>query len=150
MRARGRWLITLSIVIVLLAIPVAGFTDAFGTARHLQAFGRWASDGAKADTFWDSQVVDIPGVSVTAVHCHGKVRYDVQVGATGPYHANPCYAAMGAYSNGSGAWELFMSLPGRAVYRISQNQSPWRYCIGSISAGPPPGIPPAGPPSPPC
>jgi hypothetical protein len=154
MRARRRWVVTLSIVFLLLAIPVVGLTDAFGTAGHLQAqLGGWSSDGATHDTFWDSPVFDIPGVSVTAVHCHGKVRYDLQVGATGPSHSNPCYAAMGAYGYGSAQSGVFMSLAGNsAVYRISQNYGPWRYCIGSLTPfpGPGAGFAPPGPPSFPC
>jgi hypothetical protein len=150
MRLRRRWVVTLLIVFLLLAIPVAGLTDALGTAGALQtSLGNWSTDGATRDTFWDSPVFDIPGVSVTAVHCHGKVRYDLQVGATGPSHSNPCYAAMGAYGYGSAQSGTFMTLPGDwAVYRISQNYGPWRYCVGSLSPTIGPG--PGGPPTFPC
>ena len=90
MRRRSRWLVTLAIVLLLLAMPVAGLTDAFGTAGRLQAtLGGWSPDGAAHDTFWDSPVFDIPGLSVTAVHCHGYVRQDLQLGATGPPAQQP-------------------------------------------------------------
>src|SRR5260370_21296638 len=154
MRLRRRWVVTSSVALLLLALPVAGLTDAFGTAGQLQTkLGGWSPDGAAHDPFWDSTVFDIPGVSATAVHCHGKVRYDLQRGATGQSHSNPCYAAMGSYGNGSAQSETFMSLPGnRVVYRISQNYGPWRYCIASLlpsvysGPGPGPGFAPAGPP----
>jgi hypothetical protein len=113
----------------------AGVTDAFGTGTQVQANVPGSfPDGAAADTFWDSQLVDVPGVSVTGVHCHGSVRYELQVGATGPSHDNPCYAAMGLYS-GSTGWqdEVYTTLPGdRAVYRISEEYQPWRYCIAGL------------------
>jgi len=156
MRLRRRWVVTVLIALLLLALPVAGFTDAFGTTGQLQTkLGGWSADGAAPSTFWDNTVFDIPGVSVTAVHCHGKVRYDLQLGATGPSHSNPCYAAMGSYGNGSAQSETFMSLPGnRVVYRVSQNYGPWRYCIGSPVfsnySGPGPGFAPVGPPGFPC
>jgi hypothetical protein len=156
MRLRRRWVVTLLIALLLLALPVAGFTDAFGTTGQIQTkLGGWSADGAAPSTFWDNTVFDIPGVSVTAVHCHGKVRYDLQLGATGPSHSNPCYAAMGSYGNGSAQSETFMSLPGnRVVYRVSQNYGPWRYCIASPVfsnySGPGPGFAPVGPPGLPC
>jgi hypothetical protein len=152
MRLRGRWVLALSIALLLLALPVAGLSNAFGTGDELQTkLGGWSPDGAAGGTFWDSTVFEMPGISVTAVHCHGKVRHDLQLGATGPSHSNPCYAAMGSYGNGSAQSETYMSLPGnRAVYRISQNYGPWRYCIGSLIPSIYSGPAPVGPPAFPC
>lgn len=151
MRRRRGWIITIAIVLLLLAIPIAGMTAAFGTAGQFHKLGAWSPDGAAKDTFWDSPVVDFPGISVTAVHCHGKVRNDLQLGATGPSHSNPCYAAMGAYGYGSAQWEVFTTLPGNfAIYRISQNDAPWRYCVATVAPPPSPGFLPIGPPKPPC
>jgi hypothetical protein len=132
------------------ALPVIGFTSVFGTMVSLDQNVGWSSDGADASTFWDSQMIDLPGVSLTAVHCHGKMRYDVQLGATGPDHHNPCYAAMNKYNtNGGGSSEIdtYMTLLGnQALYRISTNDQPWRYCIGpQITA-----LPSAGPVPVPC
>lgn len=117
------------------ATVAAGLTNAFGTGTQLEAtVGPWSPDGAKADTFWDSSVVDLPGFSITAVHCRGQVHYDVQLGATGPSHSNPCYAAMGLYSQGSEDYGVYMLLPGgqSAVYRDSKNYGPWTYSTGPL------------------
>jgi hypothetical protein len=113
----------------------AGVTDAFGTGTQLQVnVPGSVPDGAAADTFWDSQLVDVPGVSVTGVHCHGSVKYELQMGATGPAHDNSCYAAMGLYSGSSGSqWGVYITLPDdRAVYRISEKYQPSRYCIAGL------------------
>jgi hypothetical protein len=142
--------VIVSILALVVVVLVAGVTDAFGTGTRL-----WANvpgsfpDGAAADTFWDSPLVDVPGVAVTGVHCHGSVQYELQVGATGPSHDNPCYAAMGLYSGNGAQWGVYITLPGdRAVYQISEDYQPWRYCIaGLIFAG---SEPATGPPSLPC
>src|SRR5450759_3953338 len=142
--------VIVSIVALVVAVLVAGVTDAFGTGTQLQANVPGSfPDGAAADTFWDSPLVDVPGASVTAVHCHGSVKFELQVGATGPSQDNPCYAAMGMYSNGDVQWGVYITLPGdTAVYRISQDYQPWRYCTaGLIFAGAEPAI---GSPSLPC
>jgi hypothetical protein len=142
--------VVVSIVALVVVILVAGVTNAFGTGTQLQATVPGSlPDGAAADTFWDSQLVDVPGVSVTAVHCHGSVKVELQGGATGPSHDNSCYAAMGLYSGNPSQWGVYISLPGdKAVYRISADYQPWRYCIGGlIFAGPDSAT---GPPSPPC
>lgn len=141
--------IVVSIVALVVVVLVAGITDAFGTGTQLQADVPGSlPDGAAADTFWDSQLVDVPGVSVTGVHCHGSVKYELQVGATGPSHDNPCYAAMGLYSGNGTQWGVYVALPGdRAVYRISEEYQPWRYCIAGLISGSaepatePPGLP---------
>jgi hypothetical protein len=142
--------VIVSIVALVVVVLVAGLTDAFGTGTQLEANvpGRFP-DGAAAGTFWDSPLVDVPGVSVTAVHCHGSVQYEMQVGATGPSDDNACYAAMGLYSGNGSEWGVYISLPGdKAVYRISEDYQPWRYCTGGlIFAGP---ASATGPPSPPC
>jgi len=141
--------VVVSIVALVVVILVAGVTNAFGTGIQLQATVPGSlPDGAAADTFWDSQLVDVPGVSVTGVHCHGSVKFELQVGATGPSHDNPCYAAMGQYS-GNEQWGVYITLPGdRAVYRISEDYQPWRYCTaGLIFAN---AVPTTEPPSLPC
>jgi hypothetical protein len=131
--------VIVSIVALVVVVLVAGLTDAFGTGTQLEANvpGRFP-DGAAADTFWDSPLVDVPGFSVTGVHCHGRVQYQLQMGATGPSHENACYATMGLYSSHASEWGVYISLPAnKAVYRISDNYQPWRYCIGGlIFAGP--------------
>jgi len=137
MRLRIGVVIVLTVVVV---VVIAGVTDGFGTGTQLRANVPGSfSDGAAADTFWDSALLDIPGVSVTSIHCHGMVQYELQLGATGPSHENRCYAAMGLYSNGGeDQWGVYMTLPGdKAVYRVSDGEQPWRYCIaGLISAAP--------------
>jgi hypothetical protein len=124
----------------------AGITNAYGTGTQLQAnVGGWLPDGAKSDTFWDASVVDVPGLSAYAVHCHGRMRVDLQFGATGPSHSNPCYAALGMYNEGSDDSGIYLFFPGgkTAMYRDSVNYGPWSYGIGSVisysSPPPPPG-----------
>lgn len=148
MRVRPRVGI-LAAVVVVAAVLVAGVTDGFGTGSRFRANMPGLPDGAAAATFWDSPLVDLPGVSVTGVHCHGGVHYELQLGATGPTDDNSCYAAMGMYGNGSQQWGVYFTLPGdRAVYRISENYQPWRYCIGGLIRGTPDQD--TGPPSLPC
>jgi hypothetical protein len=147
-RLRSGVVIVLTVAVVVVA---AGVTDAFGTGTQLRANVPGSfSDGAAADTFWDSALLDIPGVSVTAIHCHGKVQYELQLGATGPSHENRCYAAMGLYSNGGeDQWGVYMALPGdRAVYRVSYGEQPWRYCIAGLISTAPEAA--SGSPSSPC
>ena len=142
MRRRAVWAVPCALVAAVLAIAVLGFTDAFGSGAVLtgQVSG-WSSDGAGGDTFWDTNVLDIPGASLTAVHCHGRVAYVVQVGATGPDRSNPCYAAMGVYSGESSQLDTYMVLPGgyKALYRSAQDNGPGQYCIGNGSEAPAPG-----------
>jgi hypothetical protein len=142
--------IVASIVALVVVVVVAGVTNAFGTGTQLQANEPVSlPDGAAADSFWDSQLVDVPGVAVTAVHCNGSVKFELQAGATGPSHDNPCYAAMGLYSGNTSEWGVYITLPGnRAVYRISQDYQPWRYCIGGLIFDAPYST--TGAPSPPC
>jgi hypothetical protein len=147
-RVRSR-AIVVAIVAVVVVVLAAGVTDAFGTGTQLQVnLPASFRDGAAADTFWDSQLLDVPGVSLAAVHCHGNVTYEFQLGATGPSHDNSCYAAMGLYSGSGTQWGVYLTLPGdRAVYRISDDYHPWRYCIaglifeGSEPATEPPKLP---------
>ena len=137
-RFGARWVSrALVVVAALIALTIAtGFTNAYGTARVLQAnIGAW-SDGAAPDTFWDEPLVDVPGLSVTTVHCHGQMRYDVQYGATGPYHRNACLAAMMAVDTGGTATvEAYVFLPvgNNVLYRCSSNDSPWTYYLGDVS-----------------
>jgi hypothetical protein len=142
--------VVVSIVALVVVVLVAGVTNAFGTGTQLQANVPGSlPDGAAADSFWDSQLVDVPGFSVTAVHCHGSVKFELQAGATGPSHDNPCYAAMGLYGGNSSEWGVYITLPGNsAVYRMSEGYQPWRYCIaGLIFAN---AAPTTQPPSLPC
>jgi hypothetical protein len=142
--------VVVSIVVLVVVVLVAGLTDAFGTGTQLQAnVPGWFPDGAAADTFWDSPLVDVPGLSVAGVHCHGSVQYELQLGATGPSHDNPCYAAMGMYSGNGAEWGVYIKLPGdNAVYRISEDYQPWRYCTAGLIFAPPDSA--TGPPRPPC
>ena len=131
------------------AVCAAGVTDGFGTGTRLQAnTPAWFPDGAGGDTFWDSPLVDVPGVALTGLHCHGRVQYELQLGATGPSQGNPCYAAMGLYSQGmESEWGVYIALPGdRAVYRFSENYQPWRYCIAGLIFGQADGGAPVSPP----
>jgi hypothetical protein len=110
-------------------------TNAFGTGTRLQTnVAGWLPDGAQRDTFWDASVVDVPGFSVYTVHCHGRMQLDVQAGATGPSHGNPCYAALGLYSGGGWQSDTYLILPGgsMALYRDSTNNGPWSYGIGNV------------------
>ena len=140
--------VVVSVAALVVAVLAAGLTNGFGTGKQLEANAPVRfPDGAAADTFWDSPLVDVPGVSVTGVHCHGSVQYEVQVGATGPSHENACYAAMGLYKGNASQWGVYISIPGdKAVYRISEDYQPWRYCIGGvIFAGPSATVPPSTP-----
>ena len=153
MRRRAGWVVLGVLVAGIMAIVLPGVTDTFGTGGVFTSqIGGSSSDGAGHDTFWDSQVVDIPGAALTAVHCHGSVTYVIQLGATGPNESNACYAAMGMYGGGSSQFEVYLTLPGdQAVYRVSDGYGPWRYCIGSIihSSGPV-DLQPASIPASPC
>ena len=139
--------VTLPFLLVLAGATLllgAGITNAYGSGTQLRANdGVWFPDGATADTFWDASIIDWPGFSVYAVHCHGQVRGDIQLGATGPSHGNPCYASMGMYSGGSES-ELYVMLPGgnTAIYRDSVNHGPWTYATRDvIYYSSPPGSP---------
>ena len=143
--------VVVATTLVLAAVVLAGgLTNGFGTGARLDAgTPGWIPDGAGGDTFWDSPLIDVPGVSVTGLHCHGRVQYELQVGATGPSQSNPCYAAMGLYSGGESQWGVYVILPAdRAVYRSSDNYQPWRYCIASLIVGSPEAT--SAPPSRPC
>ena len=121
-----------AIVIAVAALTVTGVTNAFGSGAVLRTnLGGSLSDGAAKDTFWDNNVIDVPGLTIAAVHCHGRVQYELQAGATGPVSDNACYAAMGSYQGDTSDWGTYLGLPGNhMVYRISQDYGPWRYCIG--------------------
>jgi hypothetical protein len=141
--------VIVSIAVLVIVIVVAGLTDAFGTGTQLEATVPVSfPDGAAADTFWDSSLVDVPGVSVTGVHCHGSVQFALQVGATGPSDDNSCYAALGLYSGSESQWGVYISIGDKAVYRISDNYEPWRYCTGGLISAPTDSN--SGPPSSPC
>jgi len=141
--------VIVSVAALVVVVLVVGLTDAFGTGTRLEAnVPIIFPDGAAADSFWDSPLIDVPGISVTGVHCHGSVKFELQVGATGPSDDNACYAAMGVYSGNGSQWGVYISIGDKAVYRISEDYRPWRYCIGGlIFAGPDSNN---GPPSPPC
>jgi hypothetical protein len=135
-----RWLLVV-LGVVVVAIVVAGFTDGYGTGTRLQAnIGGWTPDGADAATFWDLPLVDAPGFSVTSVHCHGRMDVNLQLGATGPAHGNPCYAALGVYTQQSEELDAYMVVPfaSKALYRHSVNEGPWSYYFGDLITAPPP------------
>lgn len=126
--------VVVSTVVAVVVVLIAGVTDGFGTGTqfHANLPGSFP-DGAAADTFWDSSVIDVPGASVTAIHCHGMVQFELQLGATGPSHENRCYAAMGLYSGDGEQGGVYIYLPGdKAVYRVSENYQPWQYCIAGL------------------
>jgi hypothetical protein len=116
-----------------------GLTDAYGTNSVIKAkIGAW-SDGAAPDTFWDSPVVDLPGLSVFWVHCHGRVNFDLQYGATGPNHRNTCIAAMNAVNTGGLAAVdayVFFPIGNKVLYRCNMNDAPWIYYVGDIIPAP--------------
>lgn len=121
----------------------AGITNAYGTGDQFQvSIGDWP-DGATTDTFWDAQVVDIPGLSVFAVHCVGRVHFDLQYGTTGPSHSNACYASLGVYTGATQQLDAYMLLPvgSKALYRCSTNDRPWIYYFGDVIYAPAPSTP---------
>jgi hypothetical protein len=128
----------------LAGVVAAGLTDSYGTGTVLDASSTWLPDSSKPAEFWDSPVVDIPGAELTALHCHSRVQYNLQIGATAP-KLNPCYAAMGVTSSNSSGWGVMFTLPGdMAVYKVNEHGLPWRYCIHrllGISNVPPPDDP---------
>jgi hypothetical protein len=141
-------MVVLAVVAAVAVTLGAGITNAYGTGGQFQAnIGDWP-DGATTDTFWDSPVVDVPGLSVFSIHCHGRVHYDIQYGSTGPPHSNACYASMGEYDNGSEQVGTYVSLPvgSKALYRCSTNYRPWIYYFGDVIYAPPPSAPESFPP----
>jgi hypothetical protein len=128
------------VTLALLAVVIAGgsttLAAGFTHVAQVQSdIGAWSPDGAKADTFWDTGMVDVPGLSLYAVHCHGYVRYDLQAGATGPQHHNPCDAAMippGSDMIQSAVYEAYFTFPlgNKTVYRCTVKDGPWIYFIG--------------------
>jgi len=140
--------ISLAVLIPIACVTLvlcAGITNVYGTGALLQAnVGGWLPDGAPGDSFWDASMVDVPGLSVYAGHCRGRMRFDLQVGATGPSHSNPCYAAMSMYGGGGGQSETYFIVPGgrTALYRDSVNHGPWNYGIGNVIYYSSPPVPP--------
>ena len=126
----SRWFrVTLAVLVPLTGLTLtlcAGITNAYGTGTQLQAnVGGWLPDGAKGDTFWDASVIDVPGFSAYAVHCHGRMRVELQLGATGPSHSNPCYAAMGMYSGGSEDSGTYMVFPRWEQRHLPRQRELW-------------------------
>jgi len=141
-----RWGLGLAALVplALLAILGAGVTNSYGTGAALRPSPGWIPDGAAPDTFWDSAIVDLPGVSVFTVHCHGQMRLDFQLGATGPSHKNPCYAAMNMDTGQGEEFGVYLMLgDDKALYRRSVNDGPWSYYVGDViyETGPPPSAP---------
>ena len=138
-------------VLAFAGLIAVGVTDGLGSGTLLRTnVGGAMPDGAAHGTFWDAQVVDVPGLTVTAVHCHGAVQYELQIGATTPSTENACNAEMGSYAGESSQGGVYAMLPGdRAVYRISENYGPWRYCIAGLRR-PPPTLLSSGPAGLPC
>src|SRR5258708_19880306 len=94
------WLrVALAIVIPVAGIALlssAGVTNVYGTGTEWQAnVGGWLPGGAQRDTFWDAPFVAIPGLSLYNLHCHGQMRVDPQLGATGAFPNNPSLPALG-------------------------------------------------------
>ena len=118
----------------------AGFTNGYGTGRQFQVNVGDSPDGATADTFWDAQVIDVPGLSLFSVHCHGRMHYDLQFGSTGPPHSNACYASLGMYGPGSAQLDSYVFLPGtnNALYRCSTGYGHWIYYFGAVIYRPDP------------
>jgi hypothetical protein len=141
-----RWRLGLAALVPLAVVVMlgAGVTDSYGTGAALHSSPGWISDGAAPDTFWDSAIVDLPGFSVFTVHCHGQMRLDFQVGATGPSHNNPCYAAMGVYTGEGEEFGVYMLVgDDKALYRRSVNSGPWTYYVSDLiyETSPPPSAP---------
>ncbi len=133
--------ITVVIVVGAVALTLAaGLTNAFGTGDRFQASVGDMPDGAAADTFWDGPIVDMPGLSLVSVHCHGRVHYDLQYGSTGPAHSNACYASLGMYGPGSTELDSYVFLPGtnNVLYRCSAGYGPWIYYLGGVIYRPDP------------
>ena len=132
-----------------LLIPVLGVVlAAWIGGGNLGGASGWVADGAAADTFWNSSIVDIPGGALFAVHCHGRMAYEVQLGETSPAH-NPCLRPT---THGSSlSIERLGDLPGvSSLYRYSVNGGSWTYYVVDRGWSWPPGIPhPAGWPEPP-
>ena len=151
MRRAAAPAVSAALIAIVALIVTVGVTDAFGTGAQLRTnVGGALPDGAAPDTFWDSAVLDLPGLSLTGLHCHGHVQHELQLGATGPIRDNACYAAMGAYNGQGGGWGVYLPLPGdRVVYRVSENNNPWRYCVAGWVTVPGP-YPPPGPITAPC
>ncbi len=126
----------------------AGITNAYGTGYRFQASTLDLPDGAAADTFWDGPGIEVPGMTLDSVHCHGRVHLDFQYGSTGPIHTNACYASLGVYGGGSGELDTYMLLPGgnQALYRCSTNQGRWVYFIDHVIYAPAPSAPESFPP----
>jgi hypothetical protein len=128
----GRWLGLAAIVPVALVVLLgAGLTKSYGTGASLDTSPGWISDGAAPDTFWDSAIVDWPGMSLYTVRCHGQMRLEFQTGATGPDHGNPCYAAMGEDRGQSEELDAYATLGGgKVLWRHSVDGGPSDYYVG--------------------
>jgi hypothetical protein len=129
-----------------LSVLVAGATVAYASGTDLQTLAPgWTSDGAAPDTFWDSPVINIPGVQVTDIHCHGRRTLDFQYGATRPAR-NPCY--LGNYDRTSG-WGVLWIVPGTqtALYQAFQNGGAYTYYVANLIPAPNPPSSMPGPPA---
>jgi hypothetical protein len=122
------------LLIPLLGIVLAGWV----TGGKLGGVSGWVVDGAGADTHWNMSVVDLPGAAVEEVHCNGKMRYDVELGETGPAH-NPCERLAPGSRSLSIAYVVDVA-GGGGLYRYSINGGPWIYYVGNRSWSWPPGI----------
>jgi len=123
------------VLIPVLALVVVGWVS----GGHFGGATGWVVDGAAADTHWDAAVVDLPGVAIGEVHCHGKMRYVVQLGDAGPVD-NPCERR--GPGNHTMSMNYVMDLPGgKGLFRYRVDSGPWRYFASDRSNGWPPGIP---------
>ena len=135
--------------LVSLLVIAAGASVGYASGRDLQANATgWTPDGAAPDTFWESQLLNLPGVEITDIHCHGRRTLDFQYGATHPAR-NPCYP--GNYDRTSG-WGVMWIIPGTdsAVYQSFVNGGAYSYSVESLlhPATPPVPIPNQGVPAP--
>ena len=115
-----------ALALVFLAVFLFGVSASVAAERPIQTSLGWFSDGATADTFWNSPVINMPGIEVTQIHCHGRQTLDLQVGATRPPH-NPCYGDSHGHQWG---WGVLWKLPGVVtVYQSTVDGGPYSYGV---------------------
>ena len=112
------------------AILAIGFTVPLWLVDYVQGtLTAWQPDGAAPDMYWDSPVIDLPGLEVTDVHCHGRVRLDIQVGPVRP-PVNPCTAVrMSGVTTYADGPIVSVDPLGVVIVREEWNGGPWRYSL---------------------
>jgi len=119
------------VLVYSLLLLVVGAEVGYLSGNELQtSLAGWSSDGAAPGTFWSSAVIELPGLEVTDLHCHGLRTLDLQVGAARPAH-NPCYS--GNYNLTTG-WSVYLMLPGghKAIYQSFVKGGPYTYYVGDL------------------